>query len=96
MTAQTTITDYKVEIVPIFESLNSAFVIRRGGDADLAARSHKGSFDKDGFSVMANNKYRGEYDLVLKVGGDIDLCATLDKFGFSFVDAKHTLVRKLV
>lgn len=97
MYAHNAIVERDVEIIPIYASPYSALVIKRGGEVvhTVLSSMYKDTWNEKGYTLTQSPTHRGEYDLVLKVGGEINIYEALDKFGYSFADVHHTVVRKM-
>jgi len=91
-------TTYKVDIIPIYEDVHSALVIYGAATVEQHnkyAAQYNPIWDEDNPAIYASRAVPGLYNLVLKVGGNIDMHASLAQHGLEFVDDSLTEVRSM-
>lgn len=97
MTSPTT-TTHKIEIIPIYNDIHSALVIYGSATAKQHyehSMRRDNTWDEDNHQICASLAIPGRFNLVLKVGGNIDLRESLAKHGFELVDDSMTEVRTI-
>ena len=91
MTATATATEYKVDLTPIKDSLNSVLTIRGAAeemDYNYQKKFHPNSWEDSGYSI---SKDSNKYNVVIKVGGDVDLDKAVRNRGFELVSTDPNL-----
>lgn len=89
-------TTYQAQILPIKDSVHSALIIY---GAATATDYHKNlkfgrTWQKEDYQVYESHTVPGQYNLVFKIGGHINMHSLLAAHGFKFVDDSCTFVRK--
>lgn len=89
-------TTCKIEIIPIYNDIHSALVIYGSATAEQHYKHsmrRDNTWDEDNHQICVSYAFPGRFNLVLKVGGNIDLRESLSKHGFKLVDDLMTEVR---